>query len=151
MGRFQRVLDLKRPVKVALLTVLVLVLVLLIYPFQTITVPEWSFRVVDDSDVPVSGINVTEHWQHYLIENEGHEDLKTTDAAGAVSFPERTVRASVSTRAIRTLRSFGRTGVERRRNPYASIVVWGSKNHSVATYVRNESEALPDKIVVVRR
>lgn len=144
----QRVLDLKRSIKVALISVLVLILVVLFFPFQTTTVPAWSFRVVDDSELPVAGINVTEHWQHYLIESEGHEELKVTAPDGSVSFPERTVRASLVWRLARTLRSLGRTGVERRRNAHASVVIWGSRNHGLTTYVRNDDEELPEKIVV---
>lgn len=151
MQIIQRVLDLKRPVKGALLFVFFLLLVLLLYPFQSVTVPAWSFRVLDDAGASVPGINVTQHWQHYLIENEGHEELKTTDAAGDVSFPPRIVRASVLRRIVRTLRSFRGTGVERRRNAYASVVVWGSRNHSIATYVRNETEPLPERVAVTRR
>jgi hypothetical protein len=144
----QRVLELKRSIKVALLSVLVLILVLVFFPFQTTTVPAWSFRVVDDSESPVAGINVTEHWQHYLIESEGHEEPKVTASDGSVSFPERTVRANLIWRLARTLRSLGRTGVERRRNAHASVVIWGSRKHSLTTYVRIDDEMLPEKIVV---
>jgi hypothetical protein len=147
----QRVLDLKRSIKVALISVLVLLIILLIYPFQTTTVPAWTFRVVDEFGAPVVGINVTEHWQHYLIETEGHEELKVTSNEGEVSFPKRTVRANALWRFLRTLRSFRHTGVERRRNAYASIVIWGSKSYSLTTYISDESEPLPEKIVVRKR
>jgi hypothetical protein len=149
--KIQRVLELPRPVKVALGSALLLILLILLFPFQTTVVPEWSFRVIDDLGAPVAGVTVTEHWQHYWIENEGHEEVKTTDAAGNVSFPARTVRASLTTRLFRFLRSLGRTGVERRRDAYASVVIWGSKDHTLTTFVRDPAAALPDKIVVHKR
>jgi hypothetical protein len=149
--KIQRVLELKRPVKVALVAILLLLVSVLLYPFQTTTVPAWSFRVVDDVGGPVGGVNVTEHWQHYLIESEGNEERKMTDVEGSVSFAERTVRASLLTRLLRTIQSLGETGAARRRNPYASAVVWGSKNHSVTTYVWDQLEPLPQHLVVARR
>lgn len=148
MQIIERVLELNRAVKVALIIVLVLALGFVLYPFQSTTAPEWTFQVVDDRGAPVSGINVTEHWQHYLIEDEGHEELKTTDATGGVSFPARTVRASLANRFLRTVRSFSKTGIERRRDAYASVVIWGSKNHELTTFIREPSGAAPEKIVV---
>lgn len=150
MQVIQRVLELKRPVKVALVCVMLLFLILLIYPFQSTTVPEWSFIVIDDSAAPVAGINVTEHWQHYLIETEGNEQLKVTDGGGRVSFPPRTVRASVSWRLFRTIRSLSKTGIERRRDPYASVVIWG-KNYDLTTFVVDTDAPLPDHIRVRAR
>jgi hypothetical protein len=149
--KIHRVLELPRPVKVALGSALLLILLILLFPFQTTVVPDWTFRVVDDLDAPVGGITVTQHWQHYLIETEGHEEVKTTNAAGDVSFPARTVRACLLTRLFRFIRSLGRTGVERRRDAYASVVIWGSKDHVLTTFVRDPDAALPDKIVVHRR
>jgi hypothetical protein len=46
----------------------------------------------------VRQIKVTEHWQHYLVESEGHEEVRQTDESGRVDFPERSVRASVASR-----------------------------------------------------
>jgi len=149
--KIQRVLELQRPVKVALGSALLLFLLLLLYPFQTTVVPDWTFRVVDDLDSPVAGITVTQHWQHYLIETEGHEEVKTTNAAGDVSFPARTVRASLLTRLFRFIRSLGRTGVERRRDAYASVVIWGSKDYALTTFVRDPEATLPERIPVRRR
>ena len=151
MQKIERVLELPRPVKVALGSALLLFLVVLLYPFQTTVVSDWSFRVVDDLHVPVAGITVTEHWQHYLIENEGHEEVKTTNAAGDVSFPARTVRASLLTRLVRFIRSLGKTGVERRRDAYASVVIWGSRDYALTTFVRDPDAELPERILVRRR
>src|SRR4029453_18300713 len=76
----------------------VLVLVVFLYPFETTTVPHWNLRVVDDAGAPVREINVTEHWQDYLLETEGHEEAKTTNQDGLVSFEARAIRASVAGR-----------------------------------------------------
>ncbi len=73
---------------------LVLLLILL-YPFKTTTVPEWNLQVLDDGGAAVRGIRVTEHWQHYLLEASGHEDPRTTNEEGRVGFPTRNIRASV--------------------------------------------------------
>jgi hypothetical protein len=47
---------------------------ILFYPFQTTIVPEWSLKVVDEEGLPVRDVNVTEHWQHFLLESASHED-----------------------------------------------------------------------------
>ncbi|MDQ2855605.1 MAG: hypothetical protein M3R68_04695, partial [Acidobacteriota bacterium] len=71
----------------------VLLLLILFFPFQSTTVPRWRVHIVDETGATVPDISVTEHWQHYLLEAAGNEDARVTDRAGVVEFPARTVRA----------------------------------------------------------
>ena len=115
---------------------LLLILLILFFPFQSITVPRWRLHVIDETGTLVSGISVTEHWQHYLLESEGHEQVLRTDASGRVDFPARTIRASIVARVIDTIINFARKGANAKYDAYASVVVWGSRDYEtgVATY-----------------
>ena len=85
----------------------VLLLALFLYPFKTTIVPRWRLNVVDETRVlGVPDIRVTEHWQHYLLESEGHEEMQKTNQNGLVDFPTRTIRASLASRVTR-LRDYG--------------------------------------------
>jgi len=112
--------------------------------------PRWRLRVVDDGGAVVRGIRVTEHWQHYLVESEGHEEVRQTDEGGGVDFPERTVRASFASRVLAKLRRFASLGTPARSGPYASVVVWGNRDYETAVAVY-QAEALVQSEVVVHR
>jgi hypothetical protein len=146
----QTIRTLPRAVRIALVSVLLIVLLVLIYPFKTVVVPAWRLLVVDEAQRPVTGINVTEHWQHYLLEDEGHEILQRSDEFGEVTFPERSIRASLLRRTYRVLTKIVREGFRGRRDCYGSIVVWGSKDHATTTAVYIP-ETVPQKSIVVPR
>jgi hypothetical protein len=122
--------------------------VVLIFPYKTTIVPAWTLRVVDESGIPVPAVNVTQHWQHYLLESEGHDEVRRVGTDGQVSFPERTIRASLVRKIQARLNRVDKTGVEARSEPYASVVVWGSKLHETAVAVYHEEQGPQAEIVV---
>jgi len=134
----------------ALGSALLVLLLLLLYPFKTTTVPEWNLRVLDDFGTAVRGIKVTEHWQHYLLEASGHEDPRTTNEEGRVGFPARSIRASLLGRLFARIGKMGTQGDPGRIDPYASVVVWGSKDHALTVAVHPEG-ALPQAEITVKR
>jgi len=150
MEAIQRIKQLTPRTRKILVGALLILLLLVIYPFQTTVVPVWSLHVVDDLAAEVSGINVTQHWQHNLLESVGHEELQTTNAGGRVVFPERTIRASLFSRARFAAMKFLREGSQAKFSTYASVVVWGSKENqtNVAVY---EGEGVPPAQVVAPR
>ena len=115
-----------------------------------LVVPRWQLQVADSSGMRVGNIKVTEHWQHYLVETEGHEEMRQTDANGQVDFPERTVRASFTSRLLGRLSRFRTMGEPAKSGPYASIVVWGNKDYvpEVAVY---QPDGPVQNMVVVHR
>lgn len=131
----------------ALVALLVLLFILL-FPFRTTIVPDWSLKVVDEEGAAVGDINVTEHWQHYLLERSSHEEVQRAGGNGLVSFPERSIRASLVHRAWATINRIWEDGWQARRMPAASIVVWGNPGYAttVAVYVSSE---LPQSHVMV--
>jgi len=87
-------------VKRLILVALGVTLVALLWPVQSITVPEWRYRVVDRTGQPVPHAFVREHWQNYSFEVSGHEQDGRTDDAGTVTFPPRRVTSAVWRRAF---------------------------------------------------
>lgn len=126
---------------------LLLLLLLLLYPFETTIVPEWNLKVVDDDGAAVGDINVTEHWQHYLLETSSHEETRRAGTNG-VTFPPRAIRASLLGRGWAAISRIKTDGWQARMSPAASIVVWGHKNYAttVAVYF---SKAQPQSHVIV--
>ena len=136
--------------RIVVVAAAVLFLFIFLYPFETTTVPQWNLRVVDDAGAPVREINVTEHWQNYLLETTGHEEAKTTSDNGLVSFDERSIRASVVHRLFARISKFGNYNNRGRPIRYGAVVVWGSKNYetTVAVY---PGEGAPQPEVFVKR
>jgi hypothetical protein len=133
---------------VAIVFILITLLLLLFYPFQTTIVPEWSLKVVDEEGATVRDVNVTEHWQHFLLESGAHEDVRRVMENGAVSFPERTIRASLVGRGIATVSRIKRDGWRGRRSPAASVVVWGNRGYATTVAVYFPSAPPPSHVIV---
>ena len=132
----------------ALAALMFLLAVLLLFPFKTIIVPTWTLRVVDESGTAVRGIKITEHWQHYLLESSGHEEVRQVGDDGRASFPERAIRGSLVRRFLATLFRLTKSGAQAKREPYASVVVWGSHFHETAVAVYKEGQPTPAEVVV---
>ena len=137
-----------RGTRIASVVLLLFILLLLFYPFQTTIVPEWSLKVVDEEGAFVRDVNVTEHWQHFLLENSSHEEARRVGGDGAVSFPARTIRASLVRRGFATIGRIKRDGWRARRSPAASVVVWGNPAYATTVEVYVPSE-LPQSHVMV--
>jgi hypothetical protein len=136
--------------RIILIAPLALFLVTFFYPFQTTIVPQWNLRVVDGSSAPIREINVTEHWQHYLLESDGHEEARTTNQDGQVSFVARTIRASVARRLFARISKSGGRDPRTRAVRYGAVVVWGSKSYETTVAVYQGGE-VPQPEIHVRR
>jgi hypothetical protein len=127
----------------------VLLLAFFLYPFKITIVPRWRLNVVDETRVlGVPDIRVTEHWQHCLLESEGHEEMQKTNQNGLVDFPARALRASLASRIMRTMFNFARQGAKAKSGPYASIVVWGSSDYETTVAVYQPDTPTQTEIVV---
>jgi hypothetical protein len=136
--------------RIVVLATSVVFLVIVSYPFETTIVPQWNLQVVDEAGAPVREINVTEHWQHYVLESGGHEEAQTTNQDGLVSFGARSIRASVVRRLFAQLSNFGSYDNRGRPIRYGAVVVWGSKSYetTVAIY---PGEGTPQPEIRVQR
>ena len=149
-GRLAKIAGLPRRWRLLIVGASVFVLLVFLFPFKSTTVPRWRLNVVDQSGVAgIPNIRVTEHWQHYLLESGGHEEVLKTDANGVVSFPERTVRGSIAARLWGTIANFAGRGFNAKYDPYASVVVWGDQNYETAVAVYHPET--PQTEIVVHR
>ena len=113
-----------RSERIRLLSFLAVIAAVTVLPFETTVVPAWRIRVVDEAGNPIAGVNAREHWQHYTVETRGHEELLITDENGYVSFPARSVRASILDRIIGVIRNIATTAIHTSFGPHAHVVVW---------------------------
>jgi hypothetical protein len=123
----------------------------LLYPTQTVTVPAWRIRVVDEAGRPLQNEFVRQTWKNYSLELGGsdHGDDGWTDADGYVSFPERTTRASLLQRMFVPLRNTAALGPHASYGASANIMVWGG--HVVPASVRYAPDKpLPQELVLPR-
>jgi hypothetical protein len=68
-------------------------------PLRSVTVPPWRVQFVDEQGEALSGLRINQHWVDFFAwQAIGMDDVRTTDAAGVVAFPERVVRASIALR-----------------------------------------------------
>ena len=79
--------------------------ILVLYPFKITVVPEKRVLVITNDMHPVRDALVRQSWQNYSLEREGHEEDLPTDAHGRVTFPTRTIRASLVWRLLGPLAS----------------------------------------------
>ena len=91
--------------------VLLLLAILLLYPFKTTLVPEQHVLVVTKDMHPVRDVLVRQIWKNYSLESEGHEEDLGTNAHGRVTFPTRTIRANLLWRMLGPLTSLASQGV----------------------------------------
>ena len=147
MTLFGKISEVPRRWRAILAGTVSLLLALFFYPFKTTIVPRWRLHVVDETGAPARNLNVTEHWQHYTLESKGYDEILRPDESGTVDFPERIIRASIASRIVGAVKNFVSPG---KFGPYASIVVWGSRDYATAVAVY-QPETSPQTEIVVQR
>lgn len=134
--------------KVWALTLVCLAAVVLFYPLETTVVPQWNILVVDDLGKPVSHVPLRETWKHYSIESHGHEQELSTNDDGYVTFPQRTAKANLLVRIVRTtvnkIHPHGSTG------PAASIYVLAPYSPASPEPSYSPGQPLVNQIVIRR-
>src|SRR5690349_6619059 len=102
-----------------------LILTALLWPTESIVVPRWDLKVVDEQGRPVPNASVNCSWRDYSVESEDHEERTHTDAGGEVSFPERRIRASRLRRILGPALNAVTGGVHASFGPSGQLVVYG--------------------------
>jgi hypothetical protein len=126
---------------------LLLGLLISLYPFETTVVPEWRVRVADEVGNPLKKTIVSEHWKHYSIESEGHEAEAITDGDGYITFPPRTIKASLLIRVIGLIRNVFKTGIHASFGPSAYLIVSGDMDSITTNADYSPDKPLPEQII----
>jgi len=133
-----------------LVGLLVLLGIVLFYPIESTVVPEWAAHVVDERGNSLPNVRVIEHWHHFSIEIHGHEEEALTDEHGYVTFPRRSIRASLFMRVLGPLRNVLQTGVHSSFGPVASLVILTGFEHSTENADYQPGHPPPQEVVVRR-
>jgi hypothetical protein len=121
-----------------------------LYPTTSIVCPAWTLQVVDESGNPLRGAFVRQVWQDYTLESSSHKQDAQTDGSGYVSFPERTIKASLLSRMLGAIMKGISLNVHASYGPSAYIlayaeIVEGKMLEGSAHY--REGVSLPQQLV----
>lgn len=121
----------------------------LLYPFQLCVVPAWSVQVVDENDHPVAGVAVQQEWGQFGANEMTWADSRLTGADGRVDFPERDVDAPLGPRALTNFLASGiqPVGGRERAVPSAHLFVCRQGKTGEVTWQRGVGQP-QDRLVV---
>jgi len=103
-----------------------------VIPVPYLACPRWDVIVVDESGQPLTGMTVRLVYQDYSAERESHEEDRTTNERGYVTFPRRISTASFLQRSFYTLVSAG-AGVHSSFGRHAYVSTFGHSLEGTAT------------------
>lgn len=122
---------------------------ILLYPFESVVVPPWTLRIVDEQGNPVARIPVKYWWRHYSFERNDHVEEARTDNNGVVSFPQRTARGSLLARMLMPVLQWWPLNPHASLGPSGQIVVWGwPDRYETASVSYNGTQALSGQIML---
>ena len=105
--------------------IILLFIALFLYPFESTVVPAKNVLVVTEDWKPIQDAMVRQSWKNYSLEYEGHEQDSRTDENGRVTFPRRTMRASILRRLVYPLWNLLRQGIHASFGVQTSMVPLG--------------------------
>ena len=94
-----------------------------LWPLKSQSAPDWTVRVVDESNAPVSGVLVRESYQNYSAEWSGHEEDQYSDSRGCARFAPKMIRSSLLKRLAVTITS-ALGGVHASFGPYDYVTAF---------------------------
>ena len=128
-----------------LLITLSLGVLMLLYPFQTETVPAWTVQFVNEVGAPLKDVTVEEHWRNPRIEYRETRQSSVTDNNGYVRFPPRMTRAPLIVRLIGPL--VNAMHVHGDHRTYAGVIPMG--NYLTGTTEYYLPATLPSKMKLI--
>jgi hypothetical protein len=132
---------------IVVVVVLTSIVVVALLPFETIVVPEWNVKVLDEHGNLVSGVAVRESWGDLSIEPDEHEELRVSDTNGNLSFPVRTIKASLLHRVVgKTINSL--KGHGQSEGPTAYLLVSGPYKPATSEPYYQPGKSMAPVIVV---
>ncbi len=119
----------------------------LLYPFATGEVPSWRIQVVDQHGKPISGIGVREYWGNDSVDYRDSVQDSMTDDKGFVTFPARTVTATLLRRVLYPLQNLS-GGTHSSWGPHATVIVLVNDASQEIGSVDWSAGPLPERVVV---
>ena len=125
------------------LLVLVLLAIVMLYPFKTTVVPLQRVLVTTKDKHPIRNALVRQIWKDYSLERYGHEEDLRTDAHGRATFPTRTIRAPLIWRFLGPLASIAGQGVHASFGVHTDMFPLANEGTEVVTeIVRPEADEI---------
>ena len=124
--------------------IVVILAVLLLYPFKKTLVPEQRVLVVTKDMHPIRNAMVRQSWQDYSLEAVGHKEDVRTDVNGRVTLPARTIRAPLLVRIFGPLTSIVGQGVHASFGVHTDMSVLANQDVTVSSEVVQRQ---PDEIL----
>lgn len=134
------------------ISIVLFLLIILLFPFKKVLVPQWNLKVVDESHIPIADIIITNYWTNYSFPYGKDWIQLPTNESGDVSFPEAYIYTSLGCEIIRfvielnpllKLPHIGSTGV-------SSSISIGGESINVGTDGQEKFD-LPNTFVVNRK
>ncbi len=122
-------------------------LLLVLYPFQTETVPAWTVQFVDEVGAPWKEVTVEEYWRNSPLEYRENRQSLLTDNNGYVRFPRRTTRAPLIVRLIGPL--VNAVHVHGYHRTYVGLIPIGNFFASDSTQFYLPGDTLPSKMKLI--
>lgn len=117
---------------------LCILMVVLIFPFETTVVPAVTVRVVDEAGALMPNVLVKQEWKDVAVEDEIHIGSTKTDQSGVAAFPKRTGRSFLLKRIFNVVWRIATQGVHASISSYGVLTaysnvdphVWGSVGYN---------------------
>ena len=122
-----------------------LVMTLLLYPFERRVVPAWTVQVVDENSHPVAGIDVQQEWGQFGPEERIWAESRFTGVDGWVEFPERLVPVPLGPLALKYFLTSGLQPVagKDRQVPFSLLFVCRQGKTGEVTWERGKGQPQP--------
>ena len=127
--------------KKKILYILILfLLVIVLTPYKTVSVPEWKLRVIRPDGQPVPEIEVIQDWSDYEILGE-KRDIRVSDTEGFVTFSEKTFWSPLAFRTVLYfLDSIKAVAMPHGTGKGSSATVWTKKVDSLWLFYKQGDE-----------
>lgn len=113
---------------------LVLLAVLLLYPWENTVAPALRLRIFDEAGNPAGGVVVKQEWEYLAVCSEEKSEYSRTDENGYVEFPQRSERVSMLRKGLSLLRELTNIMHGYGMGPRATVWAHGEDLH-VWTFV----------------
>lgn len=141
--------ELKRLIFIVLSAMLVMTL--LLYPFERRVVPAWSVQVVDENNHPVAGIDVQQEWGQFGPHEMTWEESRVTGIDGRVAFPERVRQTPFGPAAMKYFLTSGLQPLDgqERQVPFSHLFVCRQGKTGEITWERDQGQ--PEERLVLHK